>query len=95
KVSEPALDLAAVMALISSFMNNAVDPKTVIFGEVGLSGEIRAVNQAEQRVLEARKLGFKTVILPKANLNDNLKKITGIELTGVSDIREAMQIPMG
>ena len=95
KVSEPALDLAAVMALISSFRNKAVDPKTVIFGEVGLSGEIRAVNQAEQRVLEARKLGFKTVILPKANVNDNLKKITGLELTGVSDIREAMQIPMG
>ncbi|MCR4728003.1 MAG: DNA repair protein RadA [Lachnospiraceae bacterium] len=95
KVSEPALDLAAVMALISSYRNKTVDPQTVIFGEVGLSGEIRAVNQAEQRVQEAKKLGFKTVILPKANLNDNLKKITGIELVGVSDIRDAMQIPMG
>ena len=95
KVSEPALDLAAVMALISSYRNKAVDSGTVIFGEVGLSGEIRAVNQAEQRVQEAKKLGFKTVILPKANLNDNIKKITGIELVGVSDIRDAMQIPMG
>ncbi len=94
KISEPSLDLATVMAVISSFRNKAIDDKTVIFGEVGLSGEVRAVNMAEQRVSEAKKLGFKTVVLPASNLNDQVKSIKGIELVGVSDIREAMQIPM-
>ena len=60
KVSEPALDLGIVMALVSSFKNRAIDEKTVIFGEVGLAGEVRAVSQAQQRVNEAVKLGFKT-----------------------------------
>ena len=64
KVSEPALDLGIVMALVSSFKNRAIDEKTVIFGEVGLAGEVRAVSQAQQRVNEAVKLGFKTCILP-------------------------------
>lgn len=94
KISEPSLDLATVMAVISSFRNKVIDDKTVIFGEVGLSGEVRAVNMAEQRVSEAKKLGFKTVVLPASNLNDQVKSIKGIELVGVSDIREAMQIPM-
>lgn len=94
KVSEPATDLAAVMAIISSFRNKSVDPKTVVFGEVGLSGEIRAVSQAELRVQEAKKLGFTTVILPKSNLSSAVLGIKGIEVVGVSDIREAMQIPM-
>lgn len=95
KVNEPALDLATVMAIISSYRNKALDAKTVVFGEVGLSGEIRAVNQSEQRILEAKKLGFETVVLPKSNINEQIKAIKGIEIIGVSDIREAMQIPMG
>lgn len=61
KVSEPALDLGIVMALVSSFKNRAIDEKTVIFGEVGLAGEVRAVSQAQQRVNEAVKLGLKHV----------------------------------
>ena len=63
KVSEPALDLGIVMALVSSFKNRAIDEKTVIFGEVGLAGEVRAVSQAQQRVNEAVKLGFKNMYI--------------------------------
>lgn len=94
KVSEPALDLATVMAIISSFRNKSIDEKMVIFGEVGLSGEIRAVNLAQQRVLEAKKLGFSTVVLPKSNINSTILAIKGIEVIGVSDLREAMDLPM-
>jgi len=95
KINEPAMDLATVLAIISSYRNKAIDSKTVAFGEVGLSGEVRAVNNARLRVMEAKKLGFKTVVLPKSNIDADIKKIEGIELYGVSDIREAMQIPMG
>lgn len=92
KLSEPAMDLATVMAIISSYKNKPVDPNTVIFGEVGLSGEVRAVSQAELRVREAAKLGFSTVILPAANMNDSIKKIKGIELIAVSNLAEAKNI---
>lgn len=95
KVNEPALDLATVMAIISSFRNKAVDKNTVIFGEVGLSGEVRAISQCETRVREAKKLGFKTVVMPKANINSQITAIKDIEIIGVADIREAMEIPMG
>lgn len=95
KINEPAMDLATVLAIISSYRNKAIDSKTVAFGEVGLSGEVRAVNNACLRVMEAKKLGFKTVVLPKSNIDSDIKKIEGIETYGVSDIREAMQIPMG
>lgn len=88
KVNEPALDLALVLALLSSFKNSIIDSGTIVFGEVGLAGEIRAVSQAEQRVLEAKKLGFKRCILPAVSVK-SLKKIDGIELVGVSSISEA------
>ena len=65
KMNEPALDLAIVMALISSYKDRPVDPGVILFGEVGLSGEVRAVSMAEQRVAEAVKLGFTTCILPE------------------------------
>lgn len=94
KINEPSLDLATVLAIVSSFRNKAVDEKTVIFGEVGLSGEVRAVSQAEQRVAEAAKLGFDKVVLPASNLSDRLKSINGIELFPVSNIKDALDIPM-
>lgn len=65
-MNEPALDLAVVMALVSSFKNREVDPGMLIFGEVGLSGEVRAVSQAGQRVAEAVKMGFTACVLPRA-----------------------------
>ena len=68
KINEPAIDLGLIMAIVSSFKNRAVDEKTLVFGEVGLSGEVRAVNMAQQRVQEARKLGYETVVMPRVNL---------------------------
>lgn len=89
KIQEPALDLAVIMALVSSYKNRPIDDHLVAFGEVGLSGEVRSVNMAEQRILEAKKLGFKTCIIPKASL-DSVSQIKNIEIIGVSNVREAM-----
>ena len=90
KLNEPALDLAIVMALISSYKDRPLDEKTVIFGEVGLSGEVRAVSMAEQRVHEAVKLGFNRCILPRVNV-EKMKPRSDIRLEGVSNVREAIQ----
>lgn len=91
RIAEPAIDLGIVMALVSSFKNRAIDEKTIAFGEVGLSGEVRAVSMAEQRVQEARKLGFTTCILPKVSA-DGLKNITGIRVVGVSTVQDAVEL---
>ena len=61
---------------------------------MGLSGEVRAVSQAEQRVAEARQLGFTKVVLPASNMSDRLKKLDGIELFPVNNIKDALDIPM-
>ncbi len=87
KVNEPALDLAIVLAILSSYKDIPVSPDTIVFGEVGLSGEIRGVSAAEQRVNEAVKLGFKHCILPKISMK-NLTKIEGIHCYGVDNVRE-------
>lgn len=91
KMNEPALDLAIVMALVSSLKDRPVDPKCILFGEVGLSGEVRAVSMAEQRVNEAMKLGFHTCILPQICL-DKMRKIDKIRLIGVQNIKEAISL---
>lgn len=90
RITEPALDLAVTTAILSSYKNLALDNKTVIFGEVGLTGEIRAVNMAEQRVVEASKMGFEVCILPYAN-KEHIK-ISGIKLIGVRNIQEVMDV---
>lgn len=90
RINEPAIDLGIVLAMISSRKNLVIESKTICFGEVGLSGEVRAVSMAEQRVMEAKRLGFETCIMPKVCMN-GLEKIKGIKLIGVSNIREAMQ----
>jgi len=92
RITEPALDLAVITAIISSNKNIALDNKTVLFGEVGLTGEIRAVNMAEQRVAEASKMGFEVCILPQAN-KEHIK-VSGIKLLGVKNIQEVMGILM-
>ena len=89
KLGEPAIDLGIVLSIVSSYKNRAVDPNTLIFGEVGLSGEVRGVSMAEQRVKEAEKMGFTTCILPQTNL-EALKGKIKIHLAGVSNIRESM-----
>ena len=91
RMNEPALDLAIVMAVISSLKDKPVNPRTIIFGEVGLAGEVRAVPMAEQRVNEAKKLGFETCILPKTSL-DKMRKMEGIRMVGVENIREAISL---
>lgn len=89
RMSEPAMDLGLVIAIISSYKDRPVDPAMVIFGEVGLAGEVRAVSMSEQRVYEAKKLGFTTCILPKLCLG-KLKPVEGIRLIGVSNVKEAI-----
>ena len=91
KMNEPALDLAIIMALMSSYKDRPVDSKMLIFGEVGLSGEVRAVSQASQRVNEAAKLGFTACVLPSV-CADKMKPVEGIRLIGVSNVREAIGI---
>ena len=91
KMNEPALDLAIIMALMSSYKDRPVDPKMLIFGEVGLSGEVRAVSQASQRVNEAAKLGFTACVLPRV-CADKMKPVEGIRLIGVSNVRETIGI---
>lgn len=88
RITEPALDLAVITAILSSYRNIALNNKTILFGEVGLTGEIRAVNMAEQRVAEAAKLGFEVCIMPQANKEHC--KTTGIKLIGVKNIQEVM-----
>ncbi len=90
KLSEPALDLAMVLAIVSSFKNVCIPPDVVAFGEVGLSGEVRTVSQVSQRVSEAVRLGFKTIIVPASVLSE-AKKAAGkdTEIIGVSNVREA------
>ncbi len=90
KLSEPALDLAMVLAIVSSFKNVCIPPDVVAFGEVGLSGEVRTVSQVSQRVSEAVRLGFKTIIVPASSLSE-AKKAAGkdTEIIGVSNVREA------
>ena len=89
KMNEPALDLAIIMALVSSLKDRAVDETIIVFGEVGLSGEVRSVSMAEQRVNEAIKLGFEVCILPQICL-DKMKKTDKIRLIGVRNVREAI-----
>lgn len=91
KITEPALDLALVMALISSYKNRPLDSKTIVFGEVGLAGEVRAVSQAQQRVMEAKKLGFKRCIVPAVSMK-TIGKIEGIEILGVENVNQAMNL---
>ena len=90
RMNEPAIDLGIVLAIISSKLDLTIDEKTICFGEVGLSGEVRGVTMAEQRVAEAAKLGFKRCILPSVCLGA-AKGVKGIELVGVSNVREALE----
>lgn len=85
---EPAMDLGIVMAILSSFRNHPVPDQMIAFGEVGLSGEVRGVSQAEQRVQEAAKMGFTICLLPKSNMG-RIAPVRGIRMIGIENIREA------
>ena len=85
KMNEPAADLGIVMAIASSYKNQPIAEDTIVFGEVGLSGEVRAVTMPEQRIAEAKKLGFKTCLLPEVCLK-SVGKVEGIELIGIKSV---------
>lgn len=91
KISEPAVDLGLVLSIISSFRNRPIAEDVICFGEVGLSGEVRSVNMVEQRIAEARKLGFKQCILPKVCMK-NIQQVDEMQLKGVENVREALEI---
>jgi DNA repair protein RadA/Sms len=91
RIEEPAIDLGISMAIVSSFLNKPVEPDVVVFGEVGLAGEIRGVSQVELRLKEAEKLGFKKCVLPRINLGRLKPSESSISLVGVSSIESAIE----
>ena len=91
RISEPAIDLGIALAIISSFKNKVIDEKTIAMGEIGLSGEVRAVSMIPVRVQEAKKLGFTTCIIPAVCV-DSVKNIRDITILGVKSVADAMQL---
>ncbi len=90
RIAEPAVDMGLAVALASSFRDQAPDRWTVVIGEVGLAGEVRAVSRIEQRIREAEKMGFKRVVMPQANLRTLTIKST-VELVGVETVMEGLE----
>lgn len=90
RIEEPAVDLGIAVSIASSLRDVPVDSQSVAVGEIGLGGEIRTINQIEKRILEAKKLGFKRIIIPKNNLR-GLKANGEIELIGVERIQQALE----
>lgn len=90
KLNAPALDLAVVAAIISSYKDLPMDDSTVFLGEVGLAGEVRGVSMAAQCVQEAKKLGFKRCILPKVNVSGI--HVAGIEIIGIGDLHGLVKL---
>lgn len=91
KVNEPALDLGIVLAIISSYRDKIIPSDTIAFGEVGLSGEVRAISQVQQRITEAAKMGFTRCIIPYANM-EKFGKTGDIKVIGVRNIGEVMNL---
>ena len=89
EVDEPAVDLGVIASIASSFRNLQVPPEVAVFGEIGLTGEVRGVLQAQARAREAQTLGFKKLILPASN-KSGLEKLLGIRVVGVKNLEEAM-----
>lgn len=94
KIIEPAVDLGIIAAIASSFREIPINPKTLVFGEIGLSGEIRAVSQVESRIKEAAKIGFKRAIMPKTN-SLRLKEKYDVEITGIDNIGDFIEAVLG
>ena len=91
KIQEPAIDLGIAMAVASSFKNRPIDSKMIAFGEIGLSGEVRAVSMVPVRVQEAKKLGFTTCVIPYVCM-ESVKEIKGIKIIGVKNVGEAIDL---
>jgi DNA repair protein RadA/Sms len=89
EVDEPAVDLGVVAAITSSFKNVPIDPHTTVFGEVGLTGEVRGTTQAAVRAREAQALGFKKIVMPGSN-KSGLERLLGVQIVGVKSVEEAL-----
>jgi len=89
EVDEPAVDLGVVTAIVSSFKNLTVDPHTAVFGEIGLTGEVRGAMQASVRAREAQALGFKKIVLPASNV-PGLERLLGVRVIGVKSVDDAL-----
>ena len=94
RIQEPAIDLGIVLAIVSGFRNQKLSPSLVAFGEVGLSGEVRAVSQGKTRVTEAAKLGFTECIVPASCVKE-CSNVSGVKVIGVKNIEEAIQYVLG
>ena len=94
RLNEPAVDLAVVMAIASSYKNQEILPTDCFVGEVGLTGEVRRVNQIDARIKEAAKTGFKRIFIPKHNMRASLKN-AGIEVVPVSSIPQTLKLVLG
>ncbi|MCX5725994.1 MAG: DNA repair protein RadA [Candidatus Saganbacteria bacterium] len=92
RVNEPAMDLPVAAAIASCFRDKAVNQGLVVVGEIGLGGEVRAVNHIEMRVKEAEKLGFKEIVIPRGN-QEEVKNIKGIKVLPVSELRQVFTLP--
>jgi DNA repair protein RadA/Sms len=88
RINEPAADLALLLAVHSSLASRALPAKTLVFGEVGLAGEIRPVQRGQERIREAAKLGFRQVLIP--NLNKPKQTIDGITVVGIDRVDQAL-----
>jgi DNA repair protein RadA/Sms len=89
EVDEPAADLGVIAAIASSFKNSSVDPHTAVFGEIGLTGEVRGTTQPAVRAREAQALGFQRIVMPASNAA-GLEPLAGVTLIGVRSVDEAM-----
>jgi DNA repair protein RadA/Sms len=89
KISEPAVDLAVLMSIVSSLKNKPLQDKLIVFGEVGLAGEVRPVQRGQERLKEAAKLGFTKAIVPKSNVAK--QPVKGLEVIGVERLEQALR----
>ena len=92
RVDEPAVDLGVVAAVASSFLDQPISSKTMVIGEVGLAGEVRGIHQAEIRLREAAKLGFRRCLLPETNRSRIAGDFGELEITGVRSVEEALEV---
>jgi DNA repair protein RadA/Sms len=91
RIHEPGVDLAIATAIASSFLDKPVDPQTVLLGEVGLTGEVRAIGRTDIRVAEASKLGFRRCLLPQSNV-ERLPAVQSCEMIGVKSLQDVLSV---
>ena len=90
RVNEPALDLGIILAVASTYKNRAIPEDVAVVGEVGLTGEVRAVNMIEKRIAEAEKLGYKKILIPQSN-KKVLKNDYKLDIIGIKNVNEALK----